>query len=107
MLYPSVGQLAGHDQRNLLLRGLLAAGLTSGPQYLRYHPAQEPYLDFVRDTFRVIAENLSSDLRTSLYVWWLRFERMLVYLCKDEPKSDSRYVHKISEIKRYEKTIKY
>ncbi|XP_043280437.1 nuclear exosome regulator NRDE2 [Venturia canescens] len=91
MFYPMVGELAGYRQRKLLLKGILAGGLTSGPQYLSFHPAQEPYLDFVRDTFRAIAESLSSPTeRTSLYIWWLRFERMLVYLCEDEIKSENR-----------------
>ncbi|KAG7198202.1 hypothetical protein KM043_005611 [Ampulex compressa] len=83
-VYPSVAQMAGKKKRRELLRGILEGHLTSGPQYLMFHPAQESYLDFIREVFRVIAENLPSSQRTSIYVWWLRFERLLVFLNRDE-----------------------
>ncbi|EZA46762.1 hypothetical protein DMN91_004145 [Ooceraea biroi] len=82
--YPMVGEMAGHDQRRELLRGILEGRLTSGPQYLTFHPAQEPYLDFVRKIFHTIAESLPSSHRTSTYVWWLRLERLLVSLGKNQ-----------------------
>ncbi|XP_018052187.1 PREDICTED: protein NRDE2 homolog [Atta colombica] len=83
-MYPMVGEMAGHDQRKELLKDILEGRLTSGPQYLKFHPAQEPYLDFVRKIFHTIAENLPLLQRTSIYVWWLRLERLLVSLGKDE-----------------------
>ncbi|XP_017796520.1 PREDICTED: LOW QUALITY PROTEIN: protein NRDE2 homolog [Habropoda laboriosa] len=83
--YPMVGEMTGHEQRKALLNGILEGHLTSGPQYLMFHPAQESYLDFVREIFFTIAENLSSLQRTSIYVWWLRFERLLIFLQKDDP----------------------
>ncbi|XP_015609802.1 protein NRDE2 homolog, partial [Cephus cinctus] len=91
LAYPSIGVMAAHTQRKALLGGILEGRLTSGPQYLRFHPAQEPYLDFIRDAFKVIAENLQTSQRTSIYVWWLRFERLLVFFSKTDPlKNDSR-----------------
>ncbi|EFN76434.1 UPF0614 protein C14orf102-like protein [Harpegnathos saltator] len=90
-MYPMVGEMAGHDQRKDLLKDILEGRLTSGPQYVKFHPAQEPYLDFVRKVFHTIAESLPSLQRTSIYVWWLRLERLLVSLGKDEPlKHDSK-----------------
>lgn len=89
--YPCVGETAGFQKRKSLVEGLIQGQLTSGPQYLRFHPAQEPFLEFLRSTFRVIAEALPPLERTSIYIWWLRFERMLVYFGKDDPlKSDNR-----------------
>lgn len=82
--YPMVGEMAGYNQRKELLKGILEGRLTSGPQYLKFHPAQEPYLEFVRKIFHTIAESLSSSQRTSIYVWWLRLERLLVSLSKSE-----------------------
>ena len=89
--YPSVGEMAGHHKRKLLIESVIEGQITSGPQYIRFHPAQESYLDFVRTMFKVIAEALPPRQRTSIYVWWLRFERMLVYYGKEDPlKSDAR-----------------
>lgn len=79
-----VGEMTGHNQRKELLNGILEGRLTSGPQYLTFHPAQESYLDFIREIFFTIAENLPSLQRTSIYVWWLRFERLLIFLQKDD-----------------------
>ncbi|KAL0100675.1 hypothetical protein PUN28_019222 [Cardiocondyla obscurior] len=84
-MYPMVGEMAGHDERKELLKDVLEGRLTSGPQYLKFHPAQEPYLEFIRKIFHAIAESLPSLQRTSIYVWWLRLERLLVFLSKDEP----------------------
>ncbi|XP_029177339.1 protein NRDE2 homolog [Nylanderia fulva] len=84
-MYPMIGEMAGHNQRKELLKDLLEGRLTSGPQYIKFHPAQESYLDFVRKIFHTIAESLPSLQRTSIYVWWLRLERLLVSLNKDEP----------------------
>jgi len=83
-MYPMVGEMAGHKQRKELLRSILEKHLTSGPQYLKFHPAQEPYLDFIRKIFHVIAESLPPLQRTSIYVWWLRLERLLVCFSKNE-----------------------
>lgn len=77
--------MAGHKKRKALMHGILEGHLTSGPQYLKFHPAQEPYLDFIRETFHTIADSLPSLERNNIYVWWLRFERLLVFLNKDEP----------------------
>ncbi|XP_076642185.1 nuclear exosome regulator NRDE2 [Halictus rubicundus] len=82
--YPAAGEMTGNNERRELLNGILEGGLTSGPQYLRFHPAQESYLDFIRDTFFTIAENLPAMQRTSIYIWWLRFERLLIFLRKDD-----------------------
>lgn len=83
--YPMVGEMTDHNQRKELLNGILEGRVTSGPQYLMFHPAQESYLDFIRDVFFTIAKNLPALQRTSLYVWWLRFERLLIFLQKDDP----------------------
>ncbi|XP_076620504.1 nuclear exosome regulator NRDE2 [Colletes latitarsis] len=82
--YPVTGEMTGHSQRKQLLDGILEGGITSGPQYLMFHPAQESYLDFIREIFFTIAENLPALQRTSIYIWWLRFERLLIFLRKDE-----------------------
>nr|XP_033323573.1 nuclear exosome regulator NRDE2 isoform X1 [Megalopta genalis] len=82
--YPVAGEMTGNNERRELLNGILEGGLTSGPQYLKFHPAQESYLDFIRDTFSTIAENLPPLQRTSIYIWWLRFERLLIFLRKDD-----------------------
>ncbi|CAD1469461.1 unnamed protein product, partial [Heterotrigona itama] len=83
--YPMVGEMTDHNQRKELLNGILEGRVTSGPQYLMFHPAQESYLDFIRDVFFTIAKDLPPLQRTSLYVWWLRFERLLIFLQKDDP----------------------
>ena len=83
--YPAVGEMTSHSERKELLTGILEGRLTSGPQYLTFHPAQESYLDFIREIFFTIAENLPPLQRTSIYIWWLRFERMLIFLHKDDP----------------------
>lgn len=82
LAYPSVGILAGSKEKKNVIEGILEGHLTSGPQYLKFHPAQELYLDFIRDMFRTIAESFSptQSERTSIYVWWLRFERLLASL---------------------------
>ncbi|CAD6201312.1 GSCOCG00000114001-RA-CDS [Cotesia congregata] len=99
ILYPCSGEMAGHQQRELLTKGLFNAGLTSGPQYLRYHPARDAYLDFVRDVFRMIAESFGSDhQRTSFYVWWLRFERMLLWMQKNDAVKSDKSVKKLKGI---------
>lgn len=82
--YPMIGEMTGCNERRELLKGILEGRLTSGPQYLTFHPAQESYLDFIRDIFFTIAENLPPLQRTSIYVWWLRFERLLIFLQKDD-----------------------
>lgn len=84
-IYPMTGEMTGHNQRKELLKDIFEGRLTSGPQYLKFHPAQESYLDFVRKIFHTIAESLPSLQRTSIYVWWLRLERLLVSLNRDEP----------------------
>lgn len=90
--YPAVGEMTSHSERKELLTGILEGRLTSGPQYLTFHPAQESYLDFIREIFFTIAENLPPLQRTSIYIWWLRFERMLIFLHKDDPlKYDTKY----------------
>ncbi|KAK1117880.1 hypothetical protein K0M31_015550 [Melipona bicolor] len=83
--YPMVGEMIDHNQRKELLNGILEGRVTSGPQYLMFHPAQESYLDFIRDVFFTIAKDLPPLQRTSLYVWWLKFERLLIFFQKDDP----------------------
>ncbi|XP_029034111.1 nuclear exosome regulator NRDE2 [Osmia bicornis bicornis] len=83
--YPMAGEMTGHSQRKELLDGILEGHLTSGPQYLMFHPAQESYLDFIREVFFTIAEHLPSLQRTNMYIWWLRFEKLLVFFHKDDP----------------------
>ncbi|XP_076235834.1 nuclear exosome regulator NRDE2-like isoform X2 [Calliopsis andreniformis] len=83
--YPMVGEITSHNERKELLTGILEGRLTSGPQYLTFHPAQESYLEFIREVFLTIAENLPSLQRTSIYIWWLRYERLLICLHKDDP----------------------
>ncbi|KOX69727.1 hypothetical protein WN51_05011 [Melipona quadrifasciata] len=83
--YPMVGEMIDHNQRKELLNGILEGRVTSGPQYLMFHPAQESYLDFIRDVFFTIAKDLLPLQRTSLYVWWLKFERLLIFFQKDDP----------------------
>lgn len=90
--YPVAGEMTGNSQRKKLLNGILEGRLTSGPQYLMFHPAQESYLDFIRETFSTIAENFPPMQRTSIYIWWLRFERLLIFLRKDDSsKHDNKY----------------
>ncbi|XP_012264130.2 nuclear exosome regulator NRDE2 [Athalia rosae] len=86
LAYPLVGILGGSIEKKRVIEGILEGNLTSGPQYLKFHPAQEPYLDFVRDTFWAIAESFlpTQYERTSIYVWWLRFERLLASLNRDK-----------------------
>ncbi|XP_034937162.1 nuclear exosome regulator NRDE2 [Chelonus insularis] len=82
-IYPCAGEMAGYDKRIALSIGLLEGSITSGPQYIRYHPAQESYIDFIRNVFSTVAESLSSENRSSIYIWWLRFERMILSLIKN------------------------
>ncbi|KAK0086972.1 hypothetical protein PV325_002063 [Microctonus aethiopoides] len=95
IFYPCVGEIAGHKQRLLLSTGLFDGRLTSGPQYLRFHPAQEPYLDFIRNAFHIIAENLKSQDKIFINVWWLRFERMLIALQKNESLNNEKKFKKL------------
>lgn len=83
--YPMAGEITDHAQRKELLNGILEGRLTSGPQYLMFHPAQESYLDFIREIFFTIADHLPSLQRTNIYIWWLRFERLLAFFHKDDP----------------------
>lgn len=87
LAYPTVGMLPASEAKRKVISSVLDGSLTSGPQYLKHHPAQEPYLDFVRDAFSAIAESFTSPPeRTGVYVWWLRFERLLVSLNEDKGK---------------------
>ena len=56
--------------------------LSVGPQYLRTHPGQEEYLNFVLKTVKqcgmCFANNIKQQI--ALNVYWLRFERLLVIL---------------------------
>lgn len=68
-----------------VLKNLLEGNLTSGPQFLKFHPAQEIYLDFVRLVFKTIAHKLTGNEKISIFIWWLKFERMLVFITKNDP----------------------
>ncbi|CAG2062781.1 unnamed protein product, partial [Timema podura] len=54
--------------------------LTSGPQYLFEHLGQEHYLNFVINVFQACGESLKEPSQTAVFVWWLRFERLLISL---------------------------
>ncbi|XP_063981715.1 nuclear exosome regulator NRDE2 [Diachasmimorpha longicaudata] len=98
MLYPCVGEVAGHQERICLLKGLIEAGITSGPQCLRYHPAQEGFVDFIRDAFRIIAEKLNLKEKNQIYVWWMRFERSLVGVQKSQGIRNEKSLKKLKGI---------
>nr|CAD7193805.1 unnamed protein product [Timema douglasi] len=54
--------------------------LTSGPQYLFEHLGQEHYLNFVINVFQACGKSLKEPSQTAVFVWWLRFERLLISL---------------------------
>ncbi|XP_015126714.1 protein NRDE2 homolog [Diachasma alloeum] len=98
MLFPCVGEVAGHRERICLLKGLIEGGITSGPQYLKYHPAQEGFVDFIRDAFRIIAERLNLEEKNQIYVWWMRLERSLVGVQKAEGIRNEKSIKKLKGI---------
>jgi hypothetical protein len=57
--------------------------LSVGPQYLKVLPGQEEYLNFVLSTMKSCAECLTGDDRTATTVWWLRFQKLLIILEKE------------------------
>lgn len=54
--------------------------LTVGPQYIDQRLGQEHYLEFVLKVFQLCCNCLTEPSRTAFYVWWLRFERLLLVL---------------------------
>ena len=56
--------------------------LAVGPQYLKPFPAQEEYLEFVLKVMKNCGECLNGNDKLAVYVWWLRFQRMLITLDK-------------------------
>ncbi|XP_032453855.1 nuclear exosome regulator NRDE2 [Nasonia vitripennis] len=67
-----------------VIADLLEGKLISGPQYLKFHPAQESFLEFIRSVFHTVAEKLPPSQRTSILIWWLRLERLLVNIAKSD-----------------------
>ncbi|XP_014217013.1 protein NRDE2 homolog [Copidosoma floridanum] len=90
MIYSTIQVAAGEQSENCLagnrtlMRDLLEGKLTAGPQCLRYHPARASFLDLIRTVFGTAAQNLPDPQRTGVYVWWLRFERLLIFLAKHD-----------------------
>ncbi|XP_011302659.1 protein NRDE2 homolog [Fopius arisanus] len=98
ILFPCVGEVAGHQERICLLKGVIEGGITSGPQYLKFHPAQEGFVDFIRDAFKIIAEKLILEEKNQIYVWWLRFERSLVGVQKCQEIRNEKSIKKLKGI---------
>ncbi|OXU24060.1 hypothetical protein TSAR_010568 [Trichomalopsis sarcophagae] len=67
-----------------VIADLLEGKLISGPQYMKFHPAQESFLEFIRSVFHTVAEKLPPSQRTSILIWWLRLERLLVNIAKSD-----------------------
>lgn len=55
-----------------------------GPQYLKTHPGQEEYLDFLVTFMRRCGECMENSERSSIFIWWLRFEKLLIVLDRDK-----------------------
>ncbi|XP_058810895.1 nuclear exosome regulator NRDE2 [Phymastichus coffea] len=104
MIYPSIG-VCDVDARfsNLnVVKELLEGKLSAGPPLLKYHPSQEFYFEFVRLVFNTIAQELPPLQRTSILVWWLRFERLLIYISKHDPLKEANRDKKLkSAIKSF------
>ncbi|GLV38006.1 uncharacterized protein CBL_07804 [Carabus blaptoides fortunei] len=82
-LFPVFYPLYPVDLRNECLL-MDAPKLAVGPQYFKTHPGQEEYLDFLTNLMRNCADSLQSAERTAIYVWWMRFERLLIRLDKEQ-----------------------
>ncbi|KAJ8675185.1 hypothetical protein QAD02_010971 [Eretmocerus hayati] len=90
MIYPSI-TTGGVDERlsnETVISQLLEGKLISGPQFLKYHPAQEKFLDFIRSVFELVSHALPTPQRNSILVWWLKFERLLVFISKSDSLKD-------------------
>lgn len=98
MIFPCVGEISGHEKRCLMGKKLLESGITSGPQYICYHPAQEFYIAFIRDVFVNIADNLSTNDKINIFIWWLRFERMLIVIQKNNNPNNDKGFKKLKSI---------
>ena len=100
MIYSTIwiGKLNECFYSKNIVRDLLEGNLTSGPQFLKFHPSQELYLDFVRSIFHTVAEKLPAFQRTSILIWWLKFERMLVFLTKNDPLRGGNQNKKVKSI---------
>lgn len=60
-----------------------AQKLAVGPQYIKTHPGQEEYLEFLTNLMKNCADSLLGESeRNAVYIWWLRFERLLIVLNK-------------------------
>ncbi|XP_011500893.1 PREDICTED: protein NRDE2 homolog [Ceratosolen solmsi marchali] len=104
MIYSTVwiGAVDKYLSNKFMLTSLFEGELTSGPQFIKYHPAQELYLDFIRLIFSTISQKLPIIQRTSILIWWLRFERLLIFITKDEPlKEESKNKKAKSIIKNF------
>lgn len=53
-----------------------------GPQYLNVLPGQEEYLDFVLTIMKNCFDCLKEDDKIATTLWWLRFQKLLVVLDK-------------------------
>lgn len=81
-LYPVFFPLYPVDLHNkYILKGIQK--LAVGPQYIKTHPGQEEYLTFLTNLMRNCADSLQTESeRNAIYIWWLRFERLLIVLNK-------------------------
>lgn len=72
-----------------------------GPQYLKTHPGQEEYLDFIINIIKTCADCFEGVERTAIFIWWLRFERLLIILDKDK-----KYKMPTNRLKKVKSAIK-
>lgn len=55
-----------------------------GPQYLKIHPGQEEYLEFLINVMKTCGNCLENDERTAIFIWWLGFEKLLIVLDRND-----------------------
>lgn len=74
-----------------------------GPQYLKTNPGQAEYLEFLVNVIKRCGDCLENEERTAIFIWWLRFEKLLIVLDKDNKfKMPTGRIKKIkSEIKNF------
>lgn len=85
IIHSIAAQTSVAQKANSFVQELVHGQLTSGPQFLKFHPAQESVLDFPRTVFRKLAAELHNPERFSLLVWWIKFERLLISLVEHDP----------------------
>lgn len=57
--------------------------LSVGPQYLKTHPGQAEYLEFLVTLMKRCGECLQTTESNAIFIWWLRFEKLLIVLDRD------------------------